>query len=192
MTENKNQAAQFQLLFEVNDTELLRYNLRLDHFSYQFLRSEDLFYTLRNCCRWVKEDLISKSRIYSHYIINRPVKLTGFVDGEEPTYFLDESFEEHSMNNVNKKDDEKQPKTFKFSFICNGKPSYEEIFDATDIPNYVFDKFNLFNNLSETDFSELVKFDFQLSLMYKLQLGKENIVYKMVDEINNVAKEFIL
>lgn len=155
----------FQFLLTVNNGEeeniICQRYFRVYKYNPESLHSLELNQTLRGIVNAIKEDLVVKSRVYMWY--NRqdePLKLTGFkntlepVDTDEegnpagaervwepPTYI--------SYGEETKRVEERPAYgaiTYKFSFLVDEKPVYEEIWDGSSYPKFVRNSVDLSNS----------------------------------------------
>ncbi|MBP5723903.1 MAG: hypothetical protein J6X18_10085 [Bacteroidales bacterium] len=205
----------FKFIFLVNDNIICERFFKINGFDYDAINSErmkDLFVgsgdlQYGTIISMIVNDLKSKSRVYTWYTTEKPVKLTGFIPGEEVTYAV---YPEKVYEDEPKEGDAEESEsegvepfgvTFKFAFMMaqkvtdNGfgrpvfsdyKSVYEAIWDGSVYPRFVRNSVDLTNSFGRTD-RDINLMNFVQSLTYRMTCDKCDLVYNIIREICDAA-----
>lgn len=171
----------FQFLLSVNDNIICQRYFKINGYNPKSLQSLELKYTLDECIEMIKEDLVSKSRIFMWYTRDEPIKMTGFGENEEVTYFkYDEGVTDSYSDNEKLNPYEV---TFKFQLLVDEKVVYEIIWDGTDYPKYVRNGVDLTNSDALYKDKEPLSLHFSIAIVRRMTLNKIDLVYHIIKKI---------
>ena len=183
--ENEAFKERFQFILSVNDNIICQRYFKINGFNNESLESVELKYTLDECVDMIKEDLVSKSRVFQWYTREEPVKLTGFVNPSETTQF---SYPPNVFDTYT--DNEKlEPYevTFKFAFLVDEKSVYERIWDGTIYPKYVRNGVDLSNSDVLYRDKEPLSLHFSVAIVRHMTIGKTDLNYHIIRKICDVT-----
>ena len=182
---NESYKERFQILLTVNGNVICQRYFKVNNYVPGSTRSLEFNNTMRYIVDIIKNELVRKSRIYEWYTANSPVKLTGFKPGEDDVWI------EIPESDEAKYDEEENLKpydvTFKFSFMIDEKPVFEEIWDGTQYPKYVRNSVDLSN--AKPKFNDLLNMNFKQSMWYRMTVGEPDYIYIIIKEIYGVISE---
>lgn len=174
----------FQFLLSVNDNIICQRYFKVNGFNKYSIESMELKDAIDEIVALIQNDLQSKSRIFLYYTSNEPIKLTGFSEGEEPTYFTyPEEIEDTYSDNERL---EPYEVTFKFTFMMDNKVVYERIWDGTDYPKYVRNGVDLTNSDSSYRDREPLSLHFSVAIIRRMTFGREDLVYGIIRKLCEV------
>lgn len=186
--ENEMYRERFQFILYANENIICQRYFKINGFKPECLESVELKYTLDDCVRIIREDLEYKSRVFQWYTVDEPVKLTGFKDPSEATYF---TYPPDVMDTYS--DNERLAPyevTFKFVFLDNNKVVYERIWDGTDYPKYVRNGVDLSNSDILYRDKEPLSLHFSVAIIRHMTYGKSDLNYHIIRKICDVASSF--
>lgn len=208
----------FKFILSINDNIICERFFKINGFDYDAIYSErmkSLFVgedglQYGTLISMIVNDLKSKSRMYTWYTTETPVKLTGFMEGAETTYLEYTSKKEDEVEiNENGEIEDNEPEivkpfdiTFKFSFqmaqkttinstdgkpvFSQYKPIYEVIWDGSVYPKFVRNSVDLSNSFGHKD-KEIGVMNFVQGLTYRMTYDKRDLVYHIIREICDAA-----
>lgn len=212
----------FRFVLTVNDNIICERFFKINNFSYDAINSEamkslfvgegDLQYG--TVVSMIMNDLKSKSRVYTWYTTETPVKLTGFGGNKECEYLVypeKGTFDMQAKDGEVIEENENEPEqvepfdvTFKFSFqmankitqndgagkplFSDYKPVYEAIWDGSVFPKFVRNSVDLTNSYGFKD-KDVSMMNFIQSLNYRMTCDKKDLVYQIIKEICNAATD---
>lgn len=178
--DNSNYRERFQFLLKVNDNIICQRYFRINRYTSESLVSMELLDTLRGIVQSIKDDLVSKSRIYLWETQAGRMKMTGFADSEgrimnEPTY-IDTPAREWSDTEFVKP----WEVTFQFMFLVDDKEVFSEIWDGSTYPKYVRNSVDITNSWS------------QYPMVRLMNEGKDDLVVDIIRKICSVCSSSYL
>ena len=210
----------FKFILSVNNNIICERFFKINGFDYDAINSDrmkSLFVgedglQYGTVISMIVNDLKSKSRIYTWYTTDSPVKLTGFGTGAEETYavYPERSKVEEPVDSdkdsIEIADGEPEAVnpydvTFKFSFqmaqksttnkegkpvFSDYKPVYEAIWDGSAFPKYVRNSVDLTNSYGHRE-KDMSMMNFIQSLTYRMTYDKKDLVYHIIREICDAA-----
>ena len=212
VVDNEAYKERFQFLLWVNDNIICQRYFKINGFNNDSLRSLEFKETMDNVTKMIKDDLLSKSRIFMWYTREEPIKMSGFLsnyDGLEQSDILALTSADYEGNIqlsngqvINKNyfsypegvddsyyDREKLPAwdvTFKFQMLIDEEAVYEHIWDGTVYPKYVRNGVDLTNSdilYRDKDPSSL---HFSYAIIHHMTHGKIDLVYHIIKQICEV------
>ena len=147
--DNSNYRERFQFHLKVNDNIICQRYFKINRYNSDSVCSYELYETLDDCVRMIKDDLESKSRVYLWNNCGGKTKLTGFAKDEngmpinEPVYVDIPAKEWDEDEFVNPWD-----VTFRFTFLVDDNVVYERIWDGSQYPKYVRNSVDITNSKS--------------------------------------------
>lgn len=178
---NETYKERFQFIFSLDENIICQRYFRINGFIPGSIESLELKNTIDKIVYLIQKDLESKSRVYQWYTRDTPIKLTGFSDKSETTYFI------YPSNIVDTYVDNEKPKPyehcFKFSFIMDGKTVYERIWDGGDYPKYVRNSVDLTNSDNLYKDREPMSLPFSISVIRSMTKDKTDLIYTIIKDI---------
>lgn len=187
-----------QFVLSANENIVCQRYFKVNGFNPNSLHSEELYYTIREIVNLIKEDLTSKSRIYTAITANKSTKLTGFYNGEELD-FCDASMVYHdsfrgtvTLSNgtvlekeyidyePTEEEVDDTPFTLKFSYLFDDKVIYEEIWDGSGYPKYVRNCIDLSNSNSTYKYVDPMRMSFSQQMTKSLNGGRQDLIYSII------------
>ncbi len=170
---------------------------KVNGFNPKSLNSEELYYTIRDIVHMIKDDLKSKSRIYTAITMGKSTKLTGFYNGEKLSnhdaalVFQDDVRGEVALSNgivLNKtyidydveEEVDDSPFTLKFSYLFDDKAVYEEVWDGTVYPKYVRNCIDLSNSNASYKNVDPMRMTFSQQMTKSLNSGRPDLIYNII------------
>lgn len=188
-----------QFVLSTNGNIICQRYFKVNGFNPNALHSVELYYTMRDIVRMIKDDLVSKSRIYTAVTANKYSKLTGFYSGEEPLEFsdaiaaycttidgdvelsngtvLNKSFIELP---VNEEENDDTPFEFKFSYLFDDEVMFEEVWDGTVYPRYVRNSVDLSNSNASYKYADPMRMTFSQQMTKYLTEGRQDLIYQII------------
>jgi hypothetical protein len=165
-----------------------------------------------NVVTMIKEDLISKSRIFMWYTRDEPIKMKGFannydeLDYSDVVYLTSPDYKDSvklSNGEIIEKDyfnyaegtedsyaDTEDLKpwdvTFKFQMLIDEQPVYERIWDGTVYPKYVRNGVDLTNSDVLYKDKEPSSLHFSCAIIRHMTIDKIDLVYHIIKQICEV------
>jgi hypothetical protein len=195
-----------QFVLSANGNIICQRYFKVNGFNPKSLNSEELYYTIRNIVHMIKDDLKSKSRIYTAITMGKSTKLTGFYNGEKLSnhdaalVFQDDVRGEVTLSNgivLNKtyidydveEEVDDSPFTLKFSYLFDDKAVYEEVWDGTVYPKYVRNCIDLSNSNVSYKNVDPMRMTFSQQMTKSLNSGRPDLIYNIIklfcDTISN-------
>lgn len=195
-----------QFVLSANGNIICQRYFKVNGFNPKSLNSEELYYTIRDIVHMIKDDLKSKSRIYTAITMGKSTKLTGFYNGEKLSnsdaalVFQDDVRGEVTLSNgivLNKtyidydveEEVDDSPFTLKFSYLFDDKAVYEEVWDGTVYPKYVRNCIDLSNSNASYKNVDPMRMTFSQQMTKSLNSGRPDLIYNIIklfcDTISN-------
>ena len=210
--DNEAYKERFQFLLWVNDNIICQRYFKINGYNNDSLKSLQFKETMDNVIEMIKEDLVSKSRIFMWYTRDEPVKMCGFLnnydglddsdvslltlpdyDGEitlsDGRVVKKEYFTYNEGTEDMYSDNENLPNwgvTFKFQMLVDEHPVYERIWDGTVYPKYVRNGVDLTNSDILYRDKEPSSLHFSYAIIRHMTLGKIDLVYNIIKQICEV------
>ena len=204
----------FRFILSVNDNIICERFFRINGFDYDAINSErmkSLFVgeggmQYGSVINMIVNDLKSKSRVWTWYTTETPVKMTGFGE-DEVTYLVYPDKKVAEVEEVSDEEEREQEHvepfdvTFKFSFQMAQKssvnkegrpvfsdytPVYEVIWDGSVFPKFVRNSVDLTNSYGHKE-KDVTTMNFIQSLTYRMTCDKRDLVYHIIREICDAA-----
>lgn len=186
--ENEAFKERFQFILYINDNIICQRYFKINGFNPEVLESVELKHTLDECVRMIQEDLEYKSRVFQWYTSNEPLKLTGFANPSEATYF---SYPEELVDTYGDNERlEPYEVTFKFAFLVDGKSVYTRIWDGTNYPKYVRNGVDLSNSDILYKDKEPMTLHFSVAIVRHMTYGKTDLNYHIIRKICDVSSSY--
>lgn len=212
VVDNEAYKERFQFLLWVNDNIICQRYFKINGYNNDSLRSLEFKETMDDIVQMIKDDLVSKSRVFMWYTREEPIKMTGFLCNMEncessdvslltlPEYNGEVQLSDGTV--VNKtyfsypegmedsySDNELLPEydvTFKFQMLVDEKPVYERIWDGTVYPKYVRNGVDLTNSDSLYKDKDPSSLHFSFAIIRHMTYGKIDLVYHIIKQICEV------
>lgn len=186
-----------QFVLSANGNIICQRYFKVNGFNPKSMNSEELYYTIRNIVHMIKDDLKSKSRIYTAITMGKSTKLTGFYNGEKLSnhdaalVFQDDVRGEVTLSNgivLNKtyidydveEEVDDSPFTLKFSYLFDDKAVYEEVWDGTVYPKYVRNCIDLSNSNASYKNVDPMRMTFSQQMTKSLNSGRPDLIYNII------------
>lgn len=186
-----------QFVLSANGNIICQRYFKVNGFNPKSLNSEELYYTIRDIVHMIKDDLKSKSRIYTAITMGKSTKLTGFYNGEKLSnhdaalVFQDDVRGEVTLSNgivLNKtyidydveEEVDDSPFTLKFSYLFDDKAVYEEVWDGTVYPKYVRNCIDLSNSNASYKNVDPMRMTFSQQMTKILNSGRPDLIYNII------------
>lgn len=186
-----------QFVLSANGNIICQRYFKVNGFNPKSLNSEELYYTIRDIVHMIKDDLKSKSRIYTAITMGKSTKLTGFYNGEKLSnhdaalVFQDDVRGEVALSNgivLNKtyidynveEEVDDSPFTLKFSYLFDDKAVYEEVWDGTVYPKYVRNCIDLSNSNASYKNVDPMRMTFSQQMTKSLNSGRPDLIYNII------------
>lgn len=219
MVDNSAFNDRFKFILSVNSNIICERFFKINGFDYDAINSERMkrLFVGEDGSQYgtvismIVDDLKSKSRVYTWYTTETPVKLTGFDGVSEETYAFYSNQKINTVPNEAEREvliEDGEPEvvkpydvTFKFSFqmaqkstinkegkpiFSDYKPVYEAIWDGSVFPKFVRNSVDLTNSFGHKD-KDLNMLNFVQSLAYRMTADKKDLVYHIIREICDAA-----
>jgi hypothetical protein len=212
VVDNEAYKERFQFLLWVNDNIICQRYFKINGYNNDSLRSLQFKETMDNVVTMIKEDLISKSRIFMWYTRDEPIKMKGFannydeLDYSDVVYLTSPDYKDSvklSNGEIIEKDyfnyaegtedsyaDTEDLKpwdvTFKFQMLIDEQPVYERIWDGTVYPKYVRNGVDLTNSDVLYKDKEPSSLHFSCAIISHMTIGKIDLVYHIIKQICEV------
>lgn len=186
-----------QFVLSANGNIICQRYFKVNGFNPKSINSEELYYTIRDIVHMIKDDLKSKSRIYTAITMGKSTKLTGFYNGEKLSnhdaalVFQDDVRGEVALSNgivLNKtyidydveEEVDDSPFTLKFSYLFDDKAVYEEVWDGTVYPKYVRNCIDLSNSNASYKNVDPMCMTFSQQMTKSLNSGRPDLIYNII------------
>lgn len=186
-----------QFVLSANGNIICQRYFKVNGFNPKSLNSEELYYTIRDIVHMIKDDLKSKSRIYTAITMGKSTKLTGFYNGEKLSnhdaalVFQDDVRGEVTLSNgivLNKtyidydveEEVDDSAFTLKFSYLFDDKAVYEEVWDGTVYPKYVRNCIDLSNSNASYKNVDPMRMTFSQQMTKSLNSGRPDLIYNII------------
>lgn len=186
-----------QFVLSANGNIICQRYFKVNGFNPKSLNSDELYYTIRDIVHMIKDDLKSKSRIYTAITMGKSTKLTGFYNGEKLSnhdaalVFQDDVRGEVTLSNgivLNKtyidydveEEVDDSPFTLKFSYLFDDKAVYEEVWDGTVYPKYVRNCIDLSNSNASYKNVDPMRMTFSQQMTKSLNSGRPDLIYNII------------
>lgn len=186
-----------QFVLSANGNIICQRYFKVNGFNPKSLNSEELYYTIRDIVHMIKDDLKSKSRIYTAITMGKSTKLTGFYKGEKLSnsdaalVFQDDVRGEVTLSNgtvLNKtyidydveEEVDDSPFTLKFTYLFDDKVVYEEVWDGTVYPKYVRNCIDLSNSNASYKNVDPMRMTFSQQMTKSLNSGRADLIYNII------------
>lgn len=195
------QPQRFEISFYLNDNVVCKRNFKIINFIEGSFNTVEFNNAMDEIVRMIKNDLNSKSRVYSWYIAGPSIK-NGEFSKTSPT-IMDSNFvlrEREYKNEDSEFSTLKEPyydpdysrDVLTIVLTDNGKKVYERIIDMSVYPKFVRDRIDLANRqegvITVNDEQRKIKFEY----MDKDKLNIENyILMHMLDGRTDLLKEIL-
>lgn len=187
-----------QFVLSANGNIICQRYFKVNGFNPNALQSVELYETVRDIVETIKNDLTSKSRIYTAITMNKRSKLTGFYQGDDLTMkdaflvcndsikgkvelsngvVLDKSYLE--KDGVEEEKDN-LPFVFKFSYLFDDKVVYEEVWDGTVYPKYIRNSVDLSNSNASYKYTDPMRMSFSQQMSKHLTEGRVDLIYSFI------------
>lgn len=188
-----------QFVLSTNGNIICQRYFKVNGFNPNALHSVELYETMRDIVGMIKDDLVSKSRIYTAVTSNKLSKLTGFYSGEESLDFsdailaycntidgevtlsngtvLDKTFIEISSS---EEENDNLPFEFKFSYLFDDEVKFEEVWDGTVYPRYVRNSVDLSNSNASYKYADPMRMTFSQQMTKYLTEGRQDLIYQII------------
>ena len=212
VVDNEAYKERFQFLLWVNDNIICQRYFKINGYNNDSIRSLQFKETMDNVVTMIKEDLISKSRIFMWYTRDEPIKMKGFVNNYDDLDYSDivyltspdykdsaelsngEIIEKDYFNYAEDTEDSYADTevlkpwdvTFKFQMLIDEQPVYERIWDGTVYPKYVRNGVDLTNSDVLYKDKEPSSLHFSCAIIRHMTIGKIDLVYHIIKQICEV------
>lgn len=198
-----------QFVLSANGNIICQRYFKVNGFNPSALRSVELYYTFREAVQMIKDDLVSKSRIYTGITANNRSKLTGFYSGDDLTMddwclicsssidgniplsngvVVNKSFVD--FNNT-EEEETNEPFEFKFSYLYDDKVMYEEVWDGTVYPRYIRNSVDLSNSNASYKYADPMRMSFVQQMTKYLTEGRGDLIYAIIKKFCNTLSDNI-
>lgn len=190
---NESYKERFQFILSLNENIICQRYFRINGFNNDSLESYELRETIDEIVGIIRQDLESKSRVYQWFTRNTPLKLTGF--GKTCEEIIEKTstatYLEYPENTIDYYVDTERPKpyeyTFKFAFLMDNKPVYEEIWDGGDYPKYVRNSVDLTNSNHLYKDKDPMLLHFNVAVVRAMTIDKTDLIYTIIRKICDVT-----
>lgn len=188
-----------QFVLSANGNIICQRYFKVNGFNPNSLHSVELYCTVRDVVDLIKNDLVSKSRVYTGITMANRSKLTGYYSGEEPLSFedailayspyvdgkvtlsngtvLNKSF---VGDEIVEEEKDNTPFIFKFSYLFDDKVVYEEIWDGSVYPKYVRNSVDLSNSSASYKYADPMRMTFSQQMTKNLTEGRVDLIYTII------------
>lgn len=181
----RNYKERFQFVYSVNDNIICQRYFKINGFIIDSVNSVELKDALDECVMALKDDLLSKSRVYLWYNTITPVQMTGFTGEGEKTYL---EYPENAFTQpVEDEDSKPYDVMFNFKFMIDGRTVYEYIWDGTMYPKYVRNSVDITNSGSMYRDRDQMMLNFTQTLNKAMTYGRSDLTYYIIKRICEVT-----
>ncbi|MCD8207946.1 MAG: hypothetical protein LUD72_08430 [Bacteroidales bacterium] len=190
----------FQFVLHVNDNVACQRYFKVRDYDPASVGSDELRETMDDIVYTIQRDTTSKSRVYTWYVADNPIKLTGFVpeghyrdylDGEyqvEETWVSSQGLTEDEMFLETQRPDP-WTYTFKFSLVIDDNPVYEYIWDGNVYPKYIRNSIDLSNTDAPYRNRDASELPFSLSLLRSMTSDKDDLIWYIIKTLSNAMRK---
>lgn len=188
-----------QFVLSANGNIICQRYFKVNGFNPNSLHSVELYRTVRDVVKLIKNDLASKSRVYTGITMAKRSQLTGYYGGKEPLSFedallayspyvegevtlsngtvLNKTFIEHE---IVEEEEDNTPFVFKFSYLFDDKVVYEEVWDGNVYPKYVRNSVDLSNSNASYKNADPMRMTFSQQMTKNLTEGRVDLIYTII------------
>lgn len=210
-----------QFVLSANGNIICQRYFKVNGFNPNALHSVELYYTVRDIVDLIKDDLKSKSRVYTGITMSKRSRLTGFYSGEPLSFedailaysdyvegdvtlsngtVLNKTFIEHSLV----EEEDNTPFVFKFSYLFDDKVVYEEEWDGTVYPKYIRNSVDLSNSNASYKYADPMRMTFSQQMAKCLTEGCVDLIHTIIkmlcstlsndvgEDGNSIEKEYTI
>lgn len=209
-SDNKQYWERFQFVLQINEFVICQRYFKINGFTYDALKSAEFKEVMDDVVNMIKQDLISKSRVYEWCTVTTsPLKLTGFMKdldkydevdkqniliGTEDCVVVCQNGDVIEKTFVTFPDDIPDPFAdkerpnenefvFKFSFLVDDKVQYERIWDANICQKYVRNGIDLTNSNSLYKDRDPIFLSLNAAIIRNMTSDKPDLVYHIIRHI---------
>ena len=203
--------SKFQFLIWVNDNVICQRYFKINGFNEESVHTEEFNNCMNGIVDSIKEDLVSKSRIFMWYSnLSEPMKATGFLSQEEVEKYGEDFLGVMTDTNIVGKIEAPDGKVFtkeyislcneaseygeterpnddefifKFSFLIDDVPVFEKVWDGNVYPKFVRNGVDLTNNYAFYDNKDNSSLSFGAMIIRCMQKGKTNLISDFIRRI---------
>lgn len=204
--------SKFQFLIWVNDYVICQRYFKINGFNEESIHTEEFAQCMNGIIDSIKNDLISKSRVFMWYTnTTEPMKMQGFLTEEEVEKYgsdflrlmtdsgisgkieasdgkvFTKDYIKYSDDTINEYGEIERPKegdfVFKFSFLVDDVPVFEEIWDGNIYPKFVRNGVDLTNTYALYDNKDMSSLSFGAAIVRYMQRGKTNLISDFIRRI---------
>lgn len=209
MVDNTQWKERHQFVLSANGNIICQRYFKVNGFNPKALQSEELLETFRKAVDLIKEDLKSKSRIYTSITMKKTIKMTGFYQGDDLSFedaclvcddsvrgivqlsngtvlnkeYLDYENTEEEIDNV--------PFELKFTYLFDDKKMYEEIWDGKIYPKYVRNCIDLSNSNASYKNADPMHMSFSQQIAKSLNEGRKDLIYTIIKMFCNTLSNIV-
>lgn len=202
----------FQFLLWINDDIVCQRYFKCYGYNAYSIESIDFKEECDDIVGMIQDDLVSKSRVYSWYTKDDPLKMKGFskdvdsLDRDDISVLINPSIsgdvilsngevvrkeycdysDEIENWYVDKRVPEPYEVTFKFQVIIDENVVYERIWDGGVYPKYVRSNVDLSNSSSAYEGKDPVSLHFTLALQRAMTVDKVDLIYHIIKRLCKV------
>lgn len=210
-----------QFVLSANGNIICQRYFKVNGFNPNALHSVELYYTVRDIVDLIKDDLKSKSRVYTGITMSKRSRLTGFYSGEPLSFedailaysdyvegdvtlsngtVLNKTFIENGLV----EEEDNTPFVFKFSYLFDDKVVYEEEWDGTVYPKYIRNSVDLSNSNASYKYADPMRMTFSQQMTKYLTEGRVDLIYTIIkmfcstlsndvsEDGNSIEKEYTI
>lgn len=210
-----------QFVLSANGNIICQRYFKVNGFNPNALHSVELYYTVRDIVDLIKDDLKSKSRVYTGITMSKRSRLTGFYSGEPLSFedailaysdyvegdvtlsngtVLNKTFIENGLV----EEEDNTPFVFKFSYLFDDKVVYEEEWDGTVYPKYIRNSVDLSNSNASYKYADPMRMTFSQQMTKYLTEGRVDLIYTITkmfcstlsndvsEDGNSIEKEYTI
>lgn len=202
----------FQFLLFINDDIVCQRYFKCYGYNAYAIESVEFKEECDDIVKMIQDDLASKSRVYSWYTTDDPVKVKGFIKDYEglndhdivklvnPAYrgdvelsdgrIVKKEYEDYPADSENWYNDKRVPEpyevTFKFQVKIDDCVAYERIWDGGVYPKYVRSSVDLSNSNAAYEGKDPVSLYFTLALQRAMTVDKLDLIYHIIKRLCKV------
>lgn len=202
----------FQFLIWVNDNVICQRYFKINGFNEESIYTEEFFDCMNGIVESIKEDLVSKSRIFMWYTnMAEPLKLQSFLTDKDIEKYGEDFFRIMCSKTINGDikapdgtifhkeymnytaesivdfGDSERPANgefvFKFAFLIDDVTVFEKIWDGNVYPKFVRNGVDLTNNYENNDNRDVSSMNFGSAIIRYMQQGKVNLISDFIRRI---------
>lgn len=175
----------FQFVLSINEHIICQRYFKVNGFNPISLESEELKDALDDAVDMIKQDLVSKSRIYLWYTADRMIKLTGFKNDGTPERWFN-AIDDNEDPYLEKERPQDGEFVFRFTFLVDDKPLYIYEWDANVYPKYVRNSVDLTNSDAQYRDRDPSTLHFSVAIVRHLTKGRSDLTYLIIKKLCDV------